>query len=76
MSSFPVYLEGSSKDWYSALKLGTIFSFDQMSHQFVVHFVSSRCPQRGSESLINIKQKEGESIQAYVNHFNVATLEV
>ena len=58
------------------LKSGTIFSFDQMSHQFVAHFVSNRRPQRGSESLINIKQKEGESIRTYVNRFNAAALEV
>ena len=58
------------------LKPDTIFSFDQMSHQFAAHFVSSRCPWRGSESLINIKQREGESIRAYVNRFNVAALEV
>ena len=47
-----------------------------MSHQFVTHFVSSWHPWRGSESLINIKQREGESIRAYVNRFNVAALEV
>ena len=47
-----------------------------MSHQFVAHFVSSRRPQKGSESLINIKQREGESIRAYINRFNVAALEV
>ena len=47
-----------------------------MSHQFAAHFVISRCPRRGSKSLINIKQREGESIRAYVNRFNVATLEV
>ena len=47
-----------------------------MSHQFVAHFVSSRRPQKGSESLINIKQREGESIRAYINRFNIAALEV
>ena len=47
-----------------------------MSHQFVAHFVSSRRPRRGSESLINIKQKKGESIRDYINRFNVAALEV
>ena len=42
----------------------------------MAHFVSSQHLQRGSESLINIKQREGESIWAYVNRFNVAALEV
>ena len=47
-----------------------------MSHQFVAHFISNRHLRRGSESLINIKQREGESIRAYVNCFNVTVLEV
>ena len=47
-----------------------------MSHQFVAHFISSQRPRRGSESLINIKQKEEESIQTYVNRFNATVLEV
>ena len=42
----------------------------------MAHFVSSRHPQRGSKSLINIKQREKESIRAYVNRFNIAVLEV
>ena len=42
----------------------------------MAHFISSRHPWKGSESLINIKQREGESIRAYVNRFNVAALEV
>ena len=74
--AFPSTLKGAARNWYSTLKLGTIFFFDQMSHQFAAHFVSSRHLRRGSESFINIKQKERESIRAYVNHFNVAALEV
>ena len=53
--AFPSTLKGAARNWYSALKPGTIFSFDQMSHQFVAHFVSSRHPRKGLESLINIK---------------------
>ena len=33
-------------------------------------------PRKGSKSLINIRQREGESIRAYINHFNIAALEV
>ncbi|XP_014679194.1 PREDICTED: uncharacterized protein LOC106819047 [Priapulus caudatus] len=74
--AFPSTLKGAARNWYSTLKSGTIFSFDQMSHQFVAHFVSSRCPRKGSEFLMNIRQREGESIRAYINRFNVAVLEV
>ena len=74
--AFPSTLKGAVRNWYSTLKPGTIFFFDQMSHQFVAHFVSSRCLRKGSESLINIKQREGESIRAYINRFNIAALEV
>ena len=74
--AFPSTLKEAARNRYSTLKLGTIFSFDQMSHQFVAHFVSNRRPRKGSKSLINIKQREGESIWAYVNRFNIAALEV
>ena len=74
--AFSSTLKGAARNWYLVLKSGTIFSFDQMSHQFAAHFVSSRHPRRGSESLINIKQREGESIQAYDNRFNIIALEV
>ncbi|KAG1365253.1 putative Retrotransposon gag protein [Cocos nucifera] len=47
-----------------------------MSQQFAAHFISSRRPRRGSDSLMAIRQKEGEPIRAYVTRFNAAALEV
>ena len=38
--AFPSTLKGAVRNWYSTLKLGTIFSFDQISHQFMAHFIS------------------------------------
>ena len=35
-------LKGVAHHWYSTLKSRTIHSFDQMSHLFVTHFISSR----------------------------------
>ena len=40
--AFPSTLKEAVRNWYSMLKPSTIFSFDQMSHQFVAHFVSSQ----------------------------------
>ena len=74
--AFPSTLKGAARNWYSALKPGTILSFDQMSQQFAAHFVSSKRPRRGSDSLLAIRQKEGEPIRAYVTRFNAAALEV
>ncbi|KAG1326718.1 putative Retrotransposon gag protein [Cocos nucifera] len=47
-----------------------------MSQQFAAHFVSSRRPRRSSDSLMAIRQKEGESIRAFIFQFNTAALEV
>ncbi|EHA8590342.1 hypothetical protein COCNU_scaffold017266G000020 [Cocos nucifera] len=74
--AFPSTLKEAARNWYSTLKPSTIFSFDQMSSQFAAHFISSRRPSRGSDSLMNVKQKQGESIRAYVIRFNAAALEV
>ncbi|KAG1361351.1 hypothetical protein COCNU_09G008140 [Cocos nucifera] len=74
--TFPSILKGAVRNLYSALKLSTILSFDQMSQQFTSHFVSSRHPRRSSDFLMNVKQKQGKSIWAYVTRFNAAALEV
>ena len=74
--AFPSTLKGAARNWYSALKPNTIFSFDQMSSRFAAHFISSRRPSRGSDSLMSVKQKQGESIRTYVTRFNAAALEV
>ena len=47
-----------------------------MSRSFVTHFVTSKRPHWQSGFLVNIKQREGEFLHDYMNHFNVATLKM
>ena len=74
--AFLSILKEAVRNWYSTLKPSTIFSFDQMSNQFVAHFISSQRPHRGLNSLMNVKQKQEKSIRAYITWFNAAALEV
>ena len=60
--AFPTTPKGIARQWFLSLKPQTIHSFYQMSHLFIGHFISSRRQWKGSDSLINIKQKEGESL--------------
>ena len=50
-------------------------SFVQMSHLLVGQFIGSRRQWKGSNSLVNIKQKEEKSICYCLSRFNVAVLE-
>ena len=74
--AFPSTLRKSARYWYSNLRPGSIQSFEQLSRSFVAHFASSRKPRKGSDSLIHIKQREGESLRSYMGRFNKAALEV
>ena len=74
--AFPSTLKKMAPDWYSDLKAGSIYSFDQTSRMFVFHFATNKTQRRQYESLVNIKQREGESICDYMAHFNATILEV
>lgn len=43
---------------------------------FVAHFATRQRQHRGSDSLVSMKQQEGEPLREYICHFNVAILEV
>ncbi|XP_010906743.1 uncharacterized protein [Elaeis guineensis] len=74
--TFSSTLKGTTKYWYTSLKPWMIHSFDQMSQLFVGHFVSSWRQQKESNSLMNVKQREGKSIISYLDCFNTVILEV
>lgn len=69
-------LKGAARHWYLSLKLGTVYSFEQLSRSFINHFVGSWRQQRWLDYVHILKQKEGKSIQAFISYFNMAILEV
>lgn len=74
--AFPLTLRKSAWYWFSGLKLSSIHSFYQLSWSFISHFASSKNLHQSSDSLIHVKQKEGESLRSYVSQINEVALEV
>ena len=69
-------LKGPLTVWFNKLETESISSFFQLSRAFIDHFISGQrrgCP---STHLLNIKQMEGESLRAYVHHFNKEALQI
>ena len=76
MPSLSIHLEGSGEKLVFGPEVG--YHLFLRSDEPPIHgpFCQQSAPRKGLESLINIKQREGESIRAYINRFNVAVLEV
>ncbi|XP_038982914.1 uncharacterized protein LOC120110937 [Phoenix dactylifera] len=74
--AFPATLRGTARLWFSGLKLSIVSSFEQLGMQLATNFAASRHQRRTSDSLLDIKQKEEESLEDYIDRFTAATWEV
>lgn len=74
--AFPSTLRKAARYKYSSPNPNSMHFFNQLGRSFVVHFVNSRKLHQGSDSLINIKQGEQESLRIYMSRFNVVALKV
>ena len=60
--AFPITIKG--------LAPNTISTFKELSEHFVIHFISRQIYRRSSASLLNIKQRDDESLRSYVTRIN------
>ena len=60
--AFPITIKG--------LAPNTILTFKELSGHFVIHFISRQIYRRSSASLLNIKQRDDESLRSYVTRIN------
>ncbi len=74
--AFPATLRGTARLSFTGLKPSTVSSFEQLGKQFASNFAASQPQRRTSDSLLDIKQKEGESLREYLDWFTAATWEV
>uniref|UniRef100_A0A2N9G172 Integrase catalytic domain-containing protein n=1 Tax=Fagus sylvatica TaxID=28930 RepID=A0A2N9G172_FAGSY len=72
--AFPTTLKGSVRIWFKKLMPGSVGSFAQLSHSFFNHFISGQRYGRPTTHLLNVKQKEGETLRSYLTRFNKETL--
>ncbi|KAF4353340.1 hypothetical protein F8388_015751 [Cannabis sativa] len=68
---FPVTLTGVAKTWFKKFKRHSITSWDKLSRDLKKELRGSKARKLKCSCLTNVKQQPGESLKAYINHFNV-----
>ncbi|CAA0830753.1 Unknown protein, partial [Striga hermonthica] len=63
-------------DWFHQLPAGSIDSFERFSSLFLNQFASARKHEKTYLSLINMQQKEGETLRQYVARYTKECVEV
>jgi hypothetical protein len=74
--TFPTNLRGSARTWFNQLETGSIDTFAQLSRAFIDNFIGGRRSARPANYLLNIRQKEGESLRSYVQRFNKEAVQI
>lgn len=70
---FPITLAGHALDWFSWLPPRSIGSFSQLGEMFIQRFEGSQIPKKHKLHLLNIRQRTGEQLAAYLKRFNEET---
>lgn len=68
--AFPTTLKVSARVLFGKLTSGSIETFSRLSQLFVEHFYGGHHQHRPVTYLLNVKQKEGETLRAYLKCFN------
>ena len=62
--------------WFSRLTPNSISSFKELSTQFTSHFIGGHRYKKSTACLINIKQREDETLRSYITRFNKEALSI
>ncbi|GKU99600.1 hypothetical protein SLEP1_g12423 [Rubroshorea leprosula] len=73
---FPATLKSTARRWYHKLPRHSIDSYSQLAKLFSNKFASQREIKHTATELMQVNQKEGESLRDYMQRFNKATLEI
>ena len=72
--AFPTTLKGPARIWFKKLTSSSVGSFAQLSRLFFNHFIGGQRCGWPTTHLLNVKQKEGETLRSYHTRFNKETL--
>ncbi|GKV50663.1 hypothetical protein SLEP1_g57362 [Rubroshorea leprosula] len=73
---FPVTLKSTVRRWYHKLPRHSIDLYSQLAKLFSNKFASQREIKCTATELMQVNQKEGESLRDYMQRFNKATLDI
>ena len=68
--AFPTTLKGPTRIWFSRLTPSSINTFKELSAQFTSHLIGGHRYKRSTACLMNIKQREDETLRSYITRFN------
>ncbi|XP_057954009.1 uncharacterized protein LOC131148310 [Malania oleifera] len=74
--TFAVTLKGSVRDWYRTLRPGSIDSFFEIEQQLTSHFISSRRIVKTSAHLMNLVQREWETLKKFMHRFVTTSMKI
>ena len=74
--AFPTNLRGSARTWFNQLETGSIDTFAQLRRAFIDNFIGGRKSARPVNYLLNIWQREGESLRSYVQRFKKEAVQI
>ena len=74
--AFPTTLKGPAKIWFSRLMPNSIGTFKELSALFASHFVGGHRYKKFTACLMNIKQREDETLRSYITCFNKEALPI
>ncbi|CAA0811514.1 Unknown protein, partial [Striga hermonthica] len=74
--AFLTTLKGAAQDWFHQLASGVVKDFRSFSSLFTNQFASARKHEKTYLSLINVQQREEETLRAYIARYTRACVEV
>ena len=74
--AFPTTLKGAARIWFSQLAPNSISTFKELSAQFTMNFISGHRYKKSTACLMSIKQREEETLRAYISRFNKEALSI
>ncbi|XP_075667606.1 uncharacterized protein LOC142637204 [Castanea sativa] len=74
--ALPTTLKGPARIWFGRLTLNSISTFKELSAQFASHFIGGHRYKKTTACLMNIKQRENETLRTYIARFNKEALSI
>ena len=74
VQSLPTTLKGPARIWFNRLTPNSISTFKELSAQLASHFIGGHKYKKSTTCLMNIKQREDETLRPYITRFSKKVL--
>ena len=74
--AFLTTLKGAARIWFNRLTSNSISTFKELNAQFTSHFIGGHRYKKSTACLMSMKQREDETLRAYISRFNKEALSI